>query len=311
MLKKTTLSLLATLLLAACAPLPPADAPTGQGDPRPPVVENLTPFPNLSLTGVDQFGEYSALGLKITYVLQDDGQLVPELEGQEPMIDEHTPTDQPYACKTYGARYNQTTTWFPDTGVFVRGARVTALLGREGQPRPLVALAEGDQGVMAVAGPQARALEYGYVPCVGAHRVEAGVRSVGHMEPGERLQLEVPKGQGGPQEVILPEHPRPVVWLDFAGRTARAIAPADLVLLTVDVPRRRVVAQYQLTVAMQPQVALARWTVVLPQAALARDAALQQVNQAVAELIAHCVPNTRPMGQCTNPHQHLPELLRR
>ncbi|MBP7452104.1 MAG: hypothetical protein KA914_04835 [Ottowia sp.] len=309
-------------LMAGCAATPadgaaasaqPAAAPARAGqDPKPPKVVNRTPFEYLTLTGVDKFGEYTSLALKITYAVQADGTLRPTTTDQELFIDEHTPHADDYDCRPHGGGFNQRTTFFSDTGVFVSGGSLTGLRDGKGAARPLLGLTEGDRGIMGVTGPGARETEYVYVPCVGSQRVHTGARTVGYVMPGDRLQVR-PSARGAkPQTIVMPAHPRPYVALEFAGRKARAIAPANIVLLTVDVPRRRVVAQYQVTVAMQPQVSLADWLAVLPTEALSKDkAGLREVNQAVADYIETCIPPRKPMDPCTNPHGQLPEVLRR
>jgi len=302
-------AILAGILLSACT-ANMARQPEPSNQPVPPKVENKTPFPNLTLTGVDKFGEYTSLALKITYAIADDGSLRAQTVGQEPILDEHTAQEDRYRCMPYGAGYNQLTTWFPDTGIFVSGAALAILKNQNGQPRPLEPMVAGDNGIMAVTGPHARELEYVYVPCVGERRVDKGVRTVEYVQPGDRLTLN-PSGQDKqPVTLILPRYPRPFVWLEFSGRSARAIAPANLVLLTVDWPKRRVVAQYQLTVAMLPQVSDARWMALLPSQALAKDPVLQRINDDIERYIETCPTPTKPMDTCTNPHGQLPESVR-
>jgi hypothetical protein len=138
------------------------------------------------------------------------------------------------------------------------------------------------------------------------------MRTVGYLMPGDRLQLR-PSARGAKSiTLIVPEYPRPYVLLHFADRAARAVAPAHIVLLTVDMPRRRVVAQYQVTVAMKPQVSQVQWMSVLPPHALTQATArAREVNEAVARYILTCEPPNKPMDACTNPHGNLPQVLRR
>ena len=280
-------------------------------DPKPPKVVNLTPFENLTLSGVDQFGEYTSLALKITYAILPDGTLHAFTQDQEVFINENTPHTDDYACRPHGGGFNQRTTWFPDTGLFVQGGRLTALHTSAGKPRPLLQLTEGDRGIMGLTGPQARASEYVYVPCVGDKRVRAGARTVGYVMPGDRLQLR-PSARGAkPFTLVMPAYPRPYAVLDFAGRTARAVVPAHIVLLTLDLPRRRVVAQYQITVAMTPQVAQARWLAVVPPETMADRPAGRELNEAAARYIEKCDPPNKPMDPCANPHGNLPAPLKR
>ena len=315
-------ALLAVWGLAGCASGPVGDAVPAartsppieaaeRADPTPPQIGNALPFPNLTLTGVDKFGEYTSLALKITYTIESNGTLRPVAAGQEPFINASTPHGDDYDCRVHGGGFNQRTTWFADTGLFVRGGSLTALTQREGAARPLLALTRGDRGIMAVTGPQARESEYGYVPCVGEHRVDTGSRTLGYVTPGDRLALR-PSARGGkPFTVVMPDHPRPYVVLSYAGRKARAFVPANIALLTVDVPRRRVVAQYQVTVAMTPQVAQAAWMAVLaPQTPALRSAEGKAYNDAVERYLATCEAPGKPMDPCANPHGNLPPVLR-
>ena len=304
-----SVAILAGILLSACTVDMVKQAELSN-KPVPPKVENKTPFPNVTLVGVDKFGEYTSLALKITYAIADDGSLQAQTAGQEPIIDEHTPQEDAYRCMPYGAGYNQLTTWFPDTGIFVFGAALTGLKSQDGKPRPLERMVAGDRGSMAVTGPHARELEYGYVPCVGERMVDEGVRTVGYVQPGDRLTLH-PSGQGKqPVTLTLPLYPRPFIWLEFSGRSARAIAPANLVLLTVDWPKRRVVAQYQVTVAILPQVSDAIWMALPPSPALDKNPVLQRINGDIERYIQTCPEPTKPMDTCTNPHGQLPDSLR-
>ena len=111
--------------------------------------------------------------------------------------------------------------------------------------------------------------------------------------------------------LTLPQDFRPVLLLDFADRAQRAVVPARIVVFTVDWPARRAVAQYQVTVAMQPQVESATWTMTLPPEMVSDDPDLQQVNDAIRSYIKICSPPTKPMDPCANPHGDLPAVLRR
>ena len=307
-------------VLAGCVAAPESsrkgvDAPAEQRV-APPRVENRTPFPHLTLTGVDKFGEYTSLALKMSYHIDEQGQLQLQRGDQEPLIDEHTPLEDDYRCQPHGAGFNQRTTWFPDTGIFVQGATLTQLADARGQRKPLLPMVAGDRGEVAVTGPQARELEYAYVPCVGPRRASAPVRTVGYVAPGDRLTLRpAPTGraQRRPASVVLtlPQDFRPVLLLDFADRTQRAVVPARIVVFTVDWPARRAVAQYQATVAMQPQVESATWTMTLPPEMVSDDPGMQQVNDAIRGYIKTCSPPTKPMDPCANPHGDLPAVLRR
>ncbi|WP_424459658.1 hypothetical protein [Ottowia sp.] len=322
------------LILAGCAapsvqdagPQPASEAaPDAQGtaaaggtaaDVKPPRVLNGTPFPHVTLTGVDQFGEYFSMGLKISYDIDAQGRLEPaERAEHEPMIDGDTPTADEHKCTDAGGPFNQLTTWFPDTGIFVAGATLRSLRSAQGETRPLLSIAKTDHGLMAVAGKDARAIEYAYSPCVGSKRVAAGHRTVAFVEPGDKLGI-VPSGSGARGRTVtltMPEHPRPYVVLDFARGGMRAIAPARLVVLAIDWPRRRAVAQYQVTAALSPRVASAFWSATLPPDLAGEhiSASKAAFNQAAISYLKSCPAPRKPMDPCANPHGPLPDALQR
>ncbi len=342
--------LLAALMLAACAgsPLPaePAPAtptagstagpaPTQDTDPAPPgkgsdpvpsdqseeadqrlapAVTNLTQmFPNVTLAAVDGFGEYTSLVLKITYRITPQGELevLPKAE-QEPVIDESiTPADR-MRCTAVGGAFNQFTTWFPDAAILVGGGSLLGLTDGQGTRRPLLKLIRTTEGLLIAAGPGTRDPEYAYAPCVGTQRVALGHRTEMYLNPGDRIRVRA-SGKGRSALTIrLPADPRPFVMFTFKGRNQRALAPANLVLLTLDLARGRAVAQYQLTIAMQPRVALAEWAVTVPAEALeGLPASARARQEAVRRYLDTCAPPLKPMDPCTNPHGVLPRELGR
>lgn len=306
-------SALVFFALAGCAPVPQAVNKV-QDEARPPHrVVNNTPLPHVTLAGVDKFGEYTALTLKMTWVFDERGRMRLDRDAQEPVIDERTPTDGEAECRPYGAAFNQRTTWFPDTGLFIRGARWAGVKTASGQPRPLVALSAGDHGLMSVSGPQAREIEYGYAPCVGEHRTREGHRAVGYVAPGDWLEIQPANtARAAPLRLQVPPYPQPYVALRFAGRpTQQALVPARIVLLTLDMAQRRLVLQYQATVAMRPQVSQATWDVTQPDAMLSRvPEKTARRERAVRDYLAACIPPNKPMDPCANPHGTFPEILK-
>ncbi|MFD1709231.1 hypothetical protein FVQ98_08540 [Ottowia sp. GY511] len=314
---RATLALTAALVLVGCAtgpqdsgaPAPSSDSPAVASGPQPPQVVNRSTLPNLTLTGVDGYGEYTSLALKISYDIDARGVWQPAAD-QEPMLNEGHDLANDFRCMAHGAGYNQRTVWFPDTGIFVRGAQLRSLADARGADRPLVVLSEGDNGSLSVAGPKARELEYGYVPCVGRQRVDVGHRASGYVKPGDRLQLRPAGRNARPVTLTVPRTMRPYVILDFAGRPARALVPANMVLLSIDWPNRRAVAQYQVTVAMQPQVARAAWMITLPDPGAVQDRSAVDINREVERYLDTCPSASKPMDPCANPHGQLPPLLR-
>lgn len=308
MCRMTWLSLVLSIgiALAGCVTTPNS-APEGQPSPPHRVVNN-TFLPYVTLAGVDQFGEYTSLALKMTYVFDENGRLYLEKTGQEPAIDEHTPTSEVAACKSYGAVWNQVTTWFPDTGLFAFGARWKGVQTAAGEPRALLALSDTDHGTMAVGGEQARSIEYSYAPCVGGNRVREGYRAVGFVAPGDWLQVHPLEARKPPLRLRIPPDPMPYVALRFTGRPSqRALVPGRIVLLTLDMNRRRLVLQYQATVAIRPQVELATWDMTRPVENLDEKSARRE--RAIKDYLTACVPPNRPMDPCANPHGSFPEIL--
>ena len=309
----------AAALIAGCAmpvaekgadAAPPPVATTLE--PRPPTeVRNNTGLPHVTLAGVDKYGEYTTLTLKASWAFDDTGQmrLLPAAQ-QESIIDMNTPTDHEFDCAAYGGAFNQRTTWFPDTGLFVAGGRLTALHGGAGQARVLLPLRADDHGAMAVLLEDGRELEYGYAPCVGAKRVHQGWRTNGYVAPGDWIELRAQGVRTRPLRLQVPGEPAPFVWLRFAGRPSQqALLPARIVLLTVDLAARRMVLQYQATVPMQPQVSRASLELTLSDERAAKDADLARRNAALKKYLVACTPPINPMDPCANPHGQLPAVL--
>lgn len=314
--------LAATVWLAGCAaPAPGAPAVEDAGvapaagaasatELRPPEVKNTTAFPNIGLTAGAERPEYVSLGLKVTYRIDAQHQLHILLDGQEPMLGMSHDVANDFRCMSYGGGYNQRTTWYPDTGVFIAGAALHGVRGADGQARRLVRMRDGESGTMIVAGRRAREREYGYLPCVGSKRVSTGVRTNGYVRAGDRLVLK-PAGKAGRDvTLVLPPHTHPFVVLDYAEGAARALVPAHIVLLTVDWPGRRAVVQYQATFALAPQVTQATWTGTLSPEYLADHPALRPYNEAALAYLKTCATPTAPMDPCATPSAQLPELLR-
>ncbi|THT99892.1 hypothetical protein E9531_11190 [Lampropedia puyangensis] len=310
--------------LAGCQSLPEAERPQAlttdaqqaqvNSSPQtqpvvPPQVLNLTPYPNLTLAGIDQFGEYTSLAMKITYLFDDEGQLTPTTAQQEGFIDESTPVQDDNRCMAHGGGYNQRTVFFPDTGVFVLGGTLHNVIAASGQQRNMRNLTNSDEGVMGYTGAAARVLEYVYVPCVGATRVAQGVRLNGFVNVGDRLVLKVP-GENRPIVLHWPADPLPFVRLSYAQRANHALVPARVVVLSVDVPQRRVVAQYQATLPMVPVVQNAVWFSTLSwQRETLINAGIQHKVEQVTAYLNGCKPPQKPMDPCANPYGIAPPTL--
>lgn len=296
---------------ASAATAAPADAPAPRQ--QPPAVENRTPFPDLSMADADDpvYGTYDAFRLKISYVIDAHGQLGIGAADPEPMLTGADDPAQDLRCTAHGAGFNQRTVWYPDTGIFVAGARLVAAQSGDGSPRPLLRMGSEAKGIVTATGPRARQAEYGYAPCVGSQRVRGGARTERYLNGGDRLSLRPDGGKGGVQTIVLPQDPRPFAMLMYEGRAQRAFVPAQLVLLTIDWPRRRAVGLYQITVPIQPVVASVHWSTTLPPFTIAQMPQMQAFNRAVSTYIATCPVPMKPRDPCANPNRPLPEILTR
>ena len=306
-------ALAVSALMAGCAsqtPSGPRPEPTGSDDARPPQVRNTTPFPIIGLTATEKDRAYVSLGIKLSYRIDARHQLHLLTDDLEPMLNERHDVADDFRCMAYGGGYNQRTTWYPDTGLFVAGAQLTGVRAAGGQARPLVRLSDGGDGSMAASGRGAREREYAYVPCVGSQRVAAGVRTDGYLQPGDQLTLR-PAGKGARAvSVSLPMHTRPFVKLDFQDGGQAAVVPAHPVLMSIDWPRRRAVVQYQVTAALLPQIDKATWMTTLPQPLDTLDPIVIAGNAELERYLASCPSPRQVMDPCADPNRPLPVLLR-
>jgi len=275
---------IAAALLAACAtptpdasqpaPQPTAAAPSAAVARAAPVEEapvasealatapeqrNYTGAPVLLLTGQDQWGEYFSAGLKLTYSYDASGKLTRAAE-QEPVIDGNTLESLDTACAAHGAGMNQRTTWFPDTGVFVRGGTLRAIRAPMGanatRTMQLIPLSVAESVYMMATGRDARKLEMAYVPCVGEHRVSVGQRTAQFVPLG--ATLDITEAAGKRLQLTLPTALTPFVLLRY--RSGALIpSPMRIALITVDTQRKRVVLQFQSTAMVKPPIRVIEW----------------------------------------------------
>ena len=187
LLRSLVLAMPLSLVLAGCATAPPqAPAPSQpQEQPRPqvpaqapadtpraePEVANLTPLPSLLLIGEDTAGRYYSMVAKATFTIEADGRLTLADQGGgqggEPVAPHADMQDQSMSteCKPYGAVANQRTTWFPYTGVFVRGGTLVGAQA-DGADAAIKTLTEHEGAQMLYTGKDADPTEYYYAPCV-------------------------------------------------------------------------------------------------------------------------------------------------
>ncbi|WP_263139604.1 hypothetical protein [Pseudomonas sp. RIT-PI-AD] len=232
---RQTAMLCALALLGACASL--KDPQTA------PEQTNYTPFAFVLLQAQDSSGSYWSTFTKLTYDIDADGTLTLADVGEPPLKASDDPA-QDRSCQPHGGGENQRTSWFPYTGLFVRGGEVLAVKDARGAARPLRSLSADSEGRMKYAGPHAREPEYTFVPCVGAHRVDQGHRLDSYLPDGARLRLKAEDGRI--QTLALPSPDQPFLMLRYK---SGAVIPVPMrpVLVSVDLQARRLVVQYQST----------------------------------------------------------------
>lgn len=312
------LALAAALALAACAPikgdpvatrpadtrLPPASEPAA-AEPQGfvvPELRNYTPFGQVLLTGSDSFGEYFSLSTKIAFTFDARGAMT-LAQNHEPLVDA---TDDPALdreCTDKGGGLNQRTTWFPDTGVFVREGTLQSIRLASGKPASLVPLSRDERGSMMVMGPRARQLEYFWIPCVGKHRVTRGHRLNEFLPRGATLLVKPAKGN--PVELALPQPVEPFLLLRYR-EGAMIPVPMRPVLVTVDMAERRVVVQYQATFALKPPLRVIELRAILPDGAPAEGETVTRFRErtdATLNDLRMCPPPIKPMDPCATPNR--------
>lgn len=293
---------------------PVAGCPDG-GCVQVPRQRNLTGQPALLLAGESSAGAYWSFGLKTTYSFDAQGRLT-LLTGDdaEPMIDHSTPAADAEECRAWGSAYNQRTTWFPDTAIFVDGGKLTGVRrGSKSEPRRTLVASSKDARTVTVR-QNPKPTEYWRVPCVGSQRVKGGWRTDTLLAGGDRLIVRPAKGK----EIVLriPAAPAPYMLLAYSdtGRpSAGAIVavPMRVVLATVDTAQRRLVLQWQATAAREPTVHDAAWALTVPEDG---RAALPEARRAfashVAEHLARCPLPKTPMNECASPERALkPDII--
>lgn len=319
------------LALAGCAQTDQAARPDAAGqtasatpasaDPKAPRQRNQTRFPTIMLSGEDSFGAYWSIGMKTTYHFNAQGQLDLRVQDSEPMIDHTSPEESDMQCRAWGGGYNQRTVWFPDTAVFVAGGRLAgagdgAARGKALALRPLLPTAGDSATLTAAADDKGREVEYARVACVGQQRVTRGWRTDSFLKPGDTLRIQPARGK--PITLRLPTDNLPYALLNYgpAGQAVPqplAAVPLRIVLATVDVPRRRVVLQWQATAAQTPSIQDVAWSITVP-AQEAKALPQQQQNfvrQLNQHLLACPAPATPVSNACATPDRALaPEVIK-
>jgi hypothetical protein len=300
--------LLATFLLAACASAP---APTTRPDPvaetQPaiaPAEPELAvlvvhaPFASFMMTATDQAGDYYSVVSKATWSIEGDGTLRLVGEGAEPVIGGLDETGD-FDCGAHGGGFNQRTAWFPYTALFVRGGTLLEVAPARGAAPALRVLSlEAEDGSMIYRGESARAPEYSFIPCVGAHRVESGHRLDGYLAGNDRLVLRDPAGRS-----IRLALPQPFMPFVLARYRSGAIIPVPMriVLASVDVVERRVVVQLQATLARAPAIRVLEVRAVLPGGAPEEGEALARYAERTRALLDDLAGCAAPIEQAIEP----------
>ncbi len=273
--------------------------------------------------GEDQHGTYYSLTTKLSFDLVTDergveGEFktawVSDPEQQEGLVTGNVAPEAELRCTPEGAPWNQSTLWFPHTGVFVRGGSLQAVHTAAGPARTLLKLDGNDHGKRwATRGED----HYSYAACVGQHAVATGWRTADWMQPGDTLSVAV-LGQRAPWRIRLPSTPLPYAHIDFD--SGANLALPHLVLLTVDVPARRLVLQYQFNLAAQPTpnkltlMATAdtnRWTPERFNWQPDTERYMRKMERRVEMRLARCKPPTSPIDDaCTQPDAQFKRLWR-
>jgi hypothetical protein len=266
---------------------------------------NHTAYPTLMAVGQDQWGEYFSVGLKLTYVFNQRGELQIDTVDAEETLDETDHPAQDSICTAKGGGFNQRTLWFPDTGFFVRGGTFKSVTQPDGKPMRLLSMVKADLNYLMVpaGGPDSRTPEMAYAPCVGEYRVARGHRTVGYVPLGSTLHIR--DSNGGKHSLTLPTRPLPHLRLRFQ-MGARVLVPMRVVVASVDVQRKRLVLQFQSTVPIRPPIRVIEW-LALPLASQPEpDETVEQFDRradAVARELDRCPVPKRPFEACASPRR--------
>ena len=283
-----------------------------------PHVTSQGDLPHVTRHGESPAGQYRAITSKQTYAITDAGLALLDAADGEALVEHDVEGDAAYQCTDKGAAWNQLTLWFPVTGLFVRGGTLARVTQASGEPHGIKGLRTtwfAQSKLFYTEGDKA----FTFAPCVGPQLVKQGAYTEAFLKSGDALSVAVP-GQKQALVLALPAENRPYGALEFADGQ-HAIAPMRIVLATVDVPRKRLVLQYQLTVAPQPEVRVVTLGVSQSPAQAADEvgeagpkavAYQQQTQRMLNAHLAACVAPTSPLADaCTQPSKALRALHKR
>ena len=273
-------------------PLPMADEPAIAE------FEYFGPFRAYMMTAEDAAGTYYSVGAKLTFTMESDGTLELAQGDDEPTITAQTDESTDFECMEHGGGYNQRTAWFPYTAIFVRGGALERVRSAEGGVRKLRALSKEEDGSAKYLGEFPRPVEYSFVPCVGKHRVDPGLRLDSYLDGKDRLLLRMANGK--PMNLRLPQPFVPFLLARYRSG-AMIPVPVRIVVASIDLLDRRVVLQLQSTVAMSPPVRKLELRAVMKDGEAAADesaARYRERTRAVIDDLARC---GRPVDQAIEP----------
>ena len=260
--------------------------------------ESFGSFRAYMMTAEDAAGTYYSVGAKLTFTMESDGTLELAQGDDEPTITAQTDESTDFECMEHGGGYNQRTAWFPYTAIFVRGGALERVRSAEGGVRKLRALSKEEDGSAKYLGEFPRPVEYSFVPCVGKHRVDPGLRLDSYLDGKDRLLLRMANGKQ--MNLRLPQPFVPFLLARYRSG-AMIPVPVRIVVASIDLLDRRVVLQLQSTVAMSPLVRKLELRAVMKDTEPADDetaARFRERTRAVIDDLARC---GRPVDQAIEP----------
>ena len=266
---------------------------------------NYTPFNTTLLTGrcsndeCLSVVEYYSWQAKLSFDIDAKGQLKIS-DRQEPTLDTRDDPEDDYKCGVKDGTFNQRTTWFPYTAIFVRGGKLQSVHKSDGEKQEMLPLSPVEQGLAMVVGKGARKVEYAYVPCVGKYRVPVGHRLSTFLPRNSVLSIKPAKGT--PLRLSLPDPTEPYVLLRYESGEMAPI-PMRITMLTVDVLERRVTAHYRTTFPMSPPIRRAELRAILPHQAPDADETpgrFRERTDATLRYLKQCAQALRPMEPCAS-----------
>jgi hypothetical protein len=296
------------LALIACAPnaptVPkreaPASAPAAPAVAQSRIAElvTLAPFKAFLMTAEDAAGAYYSVTAKASFTIAADGSLALIENGGEPTIGASSDVSTDLECTAHGGGYNQRTAWFPYAAIFVHGGSIEKVTSAGGDARRQRALSIDTDGSVVHTGPGARNPEYSFVPCVGAQRVDPGVRLDTYLAADDRLMLRSAGGQR--LRLRLPQPFAPYVLARYE-EGAMIPVPMRIVVASVDLGARRVVLQLQTTLAMSPSIRKLELRAALKDGAPGEGESREQYRQRAQALLADLAACAPPVAHAIEP----------